>query len=116
MAGRKDPGPPFPAVTGKSRRPAAGTSRRLVHLEWFSSPPSLENREPPRLSPGFAQRLPHRPDKSALLPSSAIKTGYASGRDPVIYTAADTSGGRPGAADSLGRPAWERRDAFGDRR
>jgi len=96
----EDPGPYSPAVTGLSRVPAVsglGTSTRLVELWRFSGPPSLENREPPRLSPGFARRLPPTSDPAALLPRELLNPE----RRP------EGTACLPGCGD-VRRPAWSR--------
>ena len=90
----------------EGRRPRK--SRGPVELHRFSSPPSLENREPPRLSPGiraeaFLIRRPTEPHSGQEShPSRIGPLG-----DTVIHRPAEILSGRHGAADSLGRQAGD---------
>ena len=109
------PGRPGAALPGGDRKisppqwPTAwGRHAGLVALPRFSSPPSLENREPPRLSPGiradaFFIRRPTEPHSGQEgHPSRIGPLG-----DTVIHRPADILSGRHGAADSLGRQAGD---------
>lgn len=80
----------------------------LVDLYWLSSPPSLESREPPRLSPGLARRLSSNALTKPRVAARGDQIGYKSRRYGIDDRAANSSGNRHGAGNPRGRSAGKR--------